>query len=135
MARTPVTIRHQNLPRELVNRIRNLLAIGLLALAGAGCGNTHPAPDTARDTVELDRSRFADIYIELRRAAIETDSAPEFEERRREILERYGVTPKDLLDYIEKIDDLQELAVTWDSIYRRLSRAADSISNTDTTAQ
>lgn len=93
---------------------------GILALAAAGCGTPHPA-DSGRKT--LDGNAFADIYIELRRAAIAADSAPDFDERKREILERHGISGPELIDYVERNSkDLKELAVTWDSIYRRLSR-------------
>jgi len=115
-----------------VNKHRILLAIGILAWAAAGCGKPHPAPEARRDVVVLDRNRFADLFIELRRAAIDADSAPDFAERKRAILERYGVTDQDLLDYVERNSgDLGELVATWDSIYRRLSRTDSAVDSTD----
>lgn len=96
------------------------ILVGLMALAAAGCGTPHPA-DSGR--LPLDRNEFADIYVELRRAAIASDSAPDFAARQLEILERYGISGPELIDYVERnSNDLKGLAATWDSIYKRLGR-------------
>jgi hypothetical protein len=96
----------------------------LLALVLAGCGGSHPA-DSPRQPIEKDR--FIEAYIELRHAAVEVgqaaDSVPAFEARKREILERHGISGQDLIDYIEAhSSDLSEMTAVWDTIHRRLGR-------------
>ena len=96
----------------------------LLALVLAGCGGSHPA-DSPRQPIEKDR--FIEAYIELRRAAVEVgqaaDSVPAFAAKKSEILERHGISSQDLIDYIEaNSSHLSEMTAIWDTIHRRLGR-------------
>lgn len=101
-----------------------ILFITLLAIIAAGCTGPRPA-DSGEEPIGV--GEFADVYIELRRAAVASDSAAEFEARKAEILERHGLTDADLIGYVERrSDDLKGLAATWDTIYRRIGRWSDS---------
>jgi nucleotide-binding universal stress UspA family protein len=99
---------------------RRILLLALLAPAAAGCGGQHPAAAPARP---IESDQFIEVYLELRRAAAATDSAPAFEDRKDEILGRHGITGQELLDYIERNSaDLGKLTAVWDTIYQRLGR-------------
>lgn len=114
-ARTPALRRTPVLCRTLV------LLLALLSLSSAGCGAAHPAKDSAGG---LATEKFIEIYIALRHAAVEAgDSLALFEVRRAEILDRYGITGQDLVDYVERRSvDLTAMGTVWDTIYHRLSR-------------
>lgn len=105
---------------------KRLLMVILLALLAAGCGPSSPAEENGRST--MSRSEFAEVFIELREAAVESDSMPEFEARRAEILQRHGIEADDLIEFVEQnVSDLQGMADTWDLIYKRLS-SGDTVS-------
>jgi hypothetical protein len=94
----------------------------LLALASTGCGTDRA--DAVRENTSIDTETFVEVYIALRRAAVETgDSTADFEARKRVILERHGVSGQDLLDYVERHGrDFAAMSTVWDTIYRRLGR-------------
>jgi hypothetical protein len=96
------------------------LLLGLLALWAAGCGSPHPAGAPGST---IGKDEFIEVYLELRRAAVQADSGPAFDLIKREILERHGISGQDLIDYIEThSSDLREMTATWDTIYQRLDR-------------
>lgn len=113
---------HSRVPaRTPALRRTTMLLLVLLSLSSAGCGAAHPAREKAGG---LATEEFIEIYIALRRAAVEAgDSLALFEVRRAEILDRYGASGQDLLDYVElRSVDLKAMSAVWDTIYHRLSR-------------
>jgi hypothetical protein len=103
---------------------------GLLVLAVA-CGGD-PDPAGARTAEQgLSPDRFVEVVAELREAERETaegDSAEfRFEERRTEILDRYGATEEDLRRFVRiHAGDTELLELVWDSINERLKHQVDS---------
>lgn len=91
-------------------------------MASAGCGTSGTTEAASRT---IDTEEFIEVYIALRRAAVEAgDSAAVFEAKKQEILDRHGVSGQDLLDYVERhAADIPAMVTVWDTIYRRLGRS------------
>lgn len=93
----------------------SLLALAALVL-GTGVTGCEQPPVTA-----VDRETFVRAYVEIRAAALETEDAQPTERQREEILDRYGVTAEDLVEFVEvhgeDVDFMREL---WNDIEVRL---------------
>jgi hypothetical protein len=90
----------------------------VLACGLAACGGS--APET------IDREVFIDTYVDLRTAALDTDSAKVAETDRAEILARHGVTEEDLLAFAEvHATELEFMRDVWNDVELRMDRTAD----------
>ncbi len=64
---------------------------------------------------------FAKVFVELRRADAESDSVQQFDARKQEILDRNGVTPDELREFVREYSQhAQQMADLWDTIEARL---------------
>lgn len=103
------------------------MAAPWLALFAVGCGAADPT--AAPGEAKLDADRFAEVYVELRAAALDASTRAEFEEKRQEILQRHGVTAEGLLEFAESHgSDARRMATLWDSMSARLT-ARDTAQN------
>lgn len=109
--------RRQRGARGRSGRARRVgLLAGLLLLAGSA-GGCERVRSSARSEGGLDRARFVEVYVDLRRAEEETGSQEEFEARRDEILARHGTSREELLGFVDAHSaDAALLAAVWDSI-------------------
>ena len=86
-------------------------AILLLALGGCGAGSAAQMADAV-----IDDDRFAQVIVELRHAERDAE-VEDLENRRKEILERHGVSAEDLLRFVEvRGGDLDEMIELWKKI-------------------
>lgn len=91
-----------------------LLAVAFFVLPTAGCG-----PDSANATIE--RERFIQTYVDLRVAALETDSQRIAEGARGEVLARNGVTEQDLVHFAEvHAAELEFMRDVWNEVELRM---------------
>lgn len=104
-------------------RLPLLAALALLVLGGApGCEEA--------ETTAVDRETFVRAYVEIRAAALETEDAEPTEALREEILGRYDVTARDLVEFVEAHgEDVQFMRELWDDIEVRLE--VDSLPRAD----
>lgn len=96
----------------------------LVALVTWACGSygSEPAPEAL-----IDREVFIDAYVDLRVAALRTDSQRIAHEDRSEILDRHGITEQHLLDFAEtNADRLEFMRDVWNEVELRLD--AESMS-------
>ncbi len=104
--------------RNTLRRRAGLVLAGLLALAVAACGGN--VPET------IDREVFIGTYVDLRMAAIDTDSAQVSEAERAEILARHGVTEDDLVTFADAhATRLEFMREVWNDVELRMDRTAD----------
>lgn len=101
-----------------VSRVAPRLA-GLIALTvSLACGG--PSADT------IDREVFIATYVDLRVAALDTDTAKVGTEEREEVLRRHGVTAEDLTTFAEvHATDLEFMRDVWNEVELRLDRAPE----------
>lgn len=104
------------LPSAFRRRAGLLLSAVLLAgLAACGGGITET----------IDREVFIDTYVDLRTAALDTDSAKVAETDRAEILARHGVTEEDLLTFADvHATELEFMRDVWNDVELRMDRTA-----------
>lgn len=92
------------------------LTVGL-----ASCGSS------PRDDV-IDREAFIDTYVDLRIAALETDSQRVAQADREAILAEHGVTEEDMVGFVEAYaTDLELMRDVWNDVELRLDRTSDPI--------
>lgn len=106
--------------------------LALVPLVLSGCQRDPTGRDGGLRTDE-----FVNVIVELRTAerelerdeALPSDSMEvEFERRRTEILERYGATEDDLLDYVQRHHTRPGLmADVWDTITNRLRTSPEEL--------
>ena len=102
---------------------RALLSAALLlpALLAAACGSD-PAADT------INRETFIDAYVELRMAALDTDSQRVASADREAILDRLGITEDDLIEFVEVHGgDLELMREVWNEVEVRLDRTPEVV--------
>lgn len=94
------------------------LAAPLLACLALACGG---------GTVEtIDREVFIATYVDLRMAALETDSARVAPNERDAILQRHGVSADDLTTFAEvHADDLDFMRDVWNEVELRMDVEPD----------
>lgn len=100
---------------------RFLVAVcaGLVLLGG--CGSGAPA-DSASGAPALTREKFIEVFVALREAARDAEDRSAFEERKREVLEKYGVDGEALLAFARSAGgDVQAMVQLWDTINARLT--------------
>ena len=98
---------------RLAGAVRLLGAAALLA--GLACDG--PAEET------IDRQVFIDTWVELRIAALDTDSQRIAAADREAVLERHGVTADDLTRFAEvHATDLDFMRDVWNDIELRMDR-------------
>lgn len=89
---------------------------GLVLLACVACG-LGSAPET------IDRELFIQTYVDLRTAALDTDSQRLANPDRASILDRHGLTEDDLLRFAEvHSSDLDFIRDLWNDVELRLDR-------------
>ena len=94
--------------RAVFSAAASLLLLGTVACSGG-------AVDT------IDREVFIATYVDLRMAALETDSARIARADRDEILQRHGVTAGDLEAFAElRGDDLDFMRDVWNEVELRM---------------
>ncbi|HET9948488.1 MAG TPA: hypothetical protein VFQ22_06180 [Longimicrobiales bacterium] len=95
----------------------------LLALATAcGSGESALPPDL------IDRETFVEVYVDLRRAALEAEGDTLTPALRDEILARHGVEARQLLDFAEVHGrDVELMRAIWDDVDERLFPPPDSL--------
>lgn len=92
---------------------------GLVLLGG--CGSGAPA-DSASGSPALTREQFIEVFVALREAAREAEDQSTFEERKREVLEKYDVDAETLLAFARSAGgDVQAMVQLWDTINARLT--------------
>jgi hypothetical protein len=102
--------------RPLVHPLR--LAAGALLVGCLACGG---GGDRA-----IDRQVFIDTWVDLRIAALQTDSQRLAASDREEILQRHGVTVEDLTRFAEThATDLDFMRDLWNDVELRLDRPAN----------
>jgi len=103
--------------------MKNTLRILLLALPLLGCNRNAPLAEPSG----LTRNQFIDIYVQLRRAQTRTHTAQEFEQQKKQIFQKAGVSEEALQKYVkENANDVAVLADAWDTISNRLTLPADT---------
>lgn len=74
----------------------------------------------------IDRETFIDTYVELRIAALDTDSARIADADREAILSRKGVTEEDMLEFVEvHAFDLDFMRDVWNEVELRMDRSPE----------
>ena len=85
----------------------------LVAPASCGQGAGPSAP--------IDREVFISTYVDLRAAALESDSAVLTDEARADVLDRHGVTAEDLLGFAEVHGrDVEFMREVWNEVEVRM---------------
>ena len=88
------------------------------ALLVAGCGGDGQAGETGD---AIDRAVFIDAYIDLRVAALRTDSLELSDEARAEVLGRHGVSAEDLVNFGEVHGrELEFMRDVWNEVEQRM---------------
>jgi len=86
------------------------------ALTVAACAGSSSAD-------AIDREVFIATYVDLRVAALETDSVRLGDPERSEILDRHGVTGEDLVHFTEvHTSELEYMREVWNEIEVRMDR-------------
>jgi len=99
-------------PSDRTRPSGHLAFLGLLVLFGCGGG---PQGDT------IDREVFITTYVDLRIAALDTDSARVGESERDAILQQHGVTADDLTTFADVHGaDLEYMRDVWAEVELRL---------------
>jgi hypothetical protein len=103
-------------PRLRLARVVAALLAGIAVACGGG---------TAHDTIE--RDAFIATYVDLRIAALETDSGRVAAADREEILGDHQVTEDDLMEFAEVHGaDMEFMRDVWNEVEARLDRESDS---------
>jgi hypothetical protein len=100
-------------------------AFGLVfsALVLFACKEGNPAGGKSG----LTKNQFIQVYTELRQAQTLSHSAPEFQQRKQQILQKAGITEQDLHQFVNaNLDDVTLLADVFDTISNRLSQPPDT---------
>jgi hypothetical protein len=96
------------------------LAAGLLLLL-AGCPSADPAGSQS-----IQREQFVQVVVELRQAEQQARTAPDFEERKAEILARHGVTEEELMQFAARHgSEVRVMLEIWDTIHARLAQPVE----------
>lgn len=102
-------------PPRATRRAATLVAVASL-VALASCEPSEPED-------LIDRETFVDAYVELRIAALDTDSQRVAASDRDAILDRIGITDDDLLRFVEfHGGDLEFMRDVWNDVELRLDR-------------
>ncbi|MDH3270093.1 MAG: hypothetical protein OEN56_02100 [Gemmatimonadota bacterium] len=100
-----------------------LVRVGFLlvvALGGSGCGPSDPEG-------VIDRETFIDAYVQLRVAALDTDSQRVAGGDRDRILADLGISESDLTTFVEvRGGELEFMRDVWTEVELRLDRTPDS---------
>lgn len=103
------------------DRIRPLVvtfAMVSTAFAATACGGSAGE--------SIDREVFIATYVDLRMAALETDSARLADADRDEILSRHGVTGEDLIQFADlHAEELEYMREVWNEVELRLDVSAE----------
>ena len=79
-------------------------------------------PSVPEGTIE--RETFIQAYVELRVAALDTDSSRIADADRERILNDFGITGDDLLDFVRvHASDLDYMREVWNEVELRLDRS------------
>lgn len=106
-----------------------LLSLMLLVPLLAACGDDGAAPSAA-DAETISRDVFVATYVDLRLTALRSGSEEISPSARDEVLARHGVTPEDLLEFVEIHGDrVQYMKELWNEVETRI----DSIRDPDDT--
>lgn len=109
---------HTFLRTPSVRQCRGTLLASVLLLC-AGCEAS--GPET------IDRSAFIDTYVDLRVAALDTDSLRLGETEREEVLSRHGVSEADLMRFVDvHAADAEYMRDVWNDIELLLDRPPPS---------
>lgn len=93
----------------------------LLVTILAGCGGSS-APEGV-----IEEETFIATYVDLRIAALDTDSAHLADTDREAILAARGVTEDDLLDFVRvHAADLEYMRDVWNEVELRMDRSPDA---------
>lgn len=111
----PVAIRSPSASLGRALAIALLMGIGVVA-----CG------DSERTDV-IDRETFIDTYVDLRIAALDTDSARIGAADREAILARHGVSEDDLVEFVEVYgSELEVMRDVWNEVEVRMDRTPEA---------
>jgi len=101
--------------RSIGGGLAPLIAALVGAFAGVACGSDGSGPTL------IERDIFIDAYVDLRVAALQTDSQRIAHEDRVEILSRHGITDQDLLEFADanagRLDFMRDV---WNEVEVRL---------------
>lgn len=100
---------------------QRLLASALICsiAAACGCGLFPPEPQAESG---IDRQTFIEVYVALRSADMHSMEAAEFEARKADIMAEHGVTPEQLLEFVERHGhDVRFMADVWKDVQARMS--------------
>jgi hypothetical protein len=102
-------------PRNALRRRTGLRPLVLVLCGLAACGGR--VPET------IDREVFIDTYVDLRTAALDTDSTKVSETERTDILARHGVTEDDLVTFADvHATELEFMRDVWNDVELRMDR-------------
>lgn len=105
-----------SIPGTLKNRLLPVLTSAVALLAGCGGDAAAPADATA-----IDRETFIAAYVDLRTAAVRSESPEIPDGERAAVLARHGVTEEDLLGFAEAHGrDVAFMREVWDEVEARL---------------
>lgn len=98
-----------------MTRLPKLYTMMFAVALCAGCNRTDAGTG-------LSQTRFIDVVVELRRAALSLPEPAAFAARKQQILSDAGVTEEELRAYITAHErDLSHMAAVWESINVRLA--------------
>jgi len=98
--------------------------IGILLLPGC---QQNPAPQGVEPS-GITSQQFVTVYVELWRARTAATTAEQYEEQKKQILERAAVSERALqLFTAEHADDITYMAAVWDSVQNRLNAPTGEI--------
>ena len=118
---TPPIVHRLRRPSDRTRPSGRLAFLGLVVLFG--CGGGAPQGDT------IDRELFITTYVDLRMAALDTDSSRVSDSERDEILQQHGVTADDLTTFADVHGaDLEYMRDVWAEVELRLDSDPDAAS-------
>lgn len=107
---------------------RHVLLAALLLMANAGCGSSTPEG-------VIDRETFIEAYVELRVAALDTDTARIAASDREAVLAELGITEDDLVEFVEvHAADLEYMRDVWNEVEVRMDRPVEGVAEEDVAA-
>ncbi len=78
---------------------------------------------SSADKNALNRDKFIQVYTELRKAQGKSQSDAEFQNQKRQILQKAGVSDQQMQQFVKaNVDDVKLLADVFDTISNRLSQ-------------
>lgn len=105
--------------------LRVLVAVLLGTAVAAACG-----PSTPEGVI--DRETFIEAYVELRVAALSTDTARIAASDREAVLDEMGITEDDLIEFVEvHATDLEFMRDVWNEVELRMDSPVEGVAEAE----